>query len=587
MSDLKYTVEVTGLKDVEQLEKNLDRLHNTLNAGRGSGKSLEEMRKILVGMRGQSSIISNLHDSIKGLNTATDQLSKNFDSGFKQLDRTFKQGYQLVLDRVNMFGAEYGNALGTQLTKGMESAGQKAKTSGEKLAGELKNIRKKLADSSTAAYEGMVSGNPLQKLNEKTAKELVELQAHGARLSSFHKTTVDEYKKYGTLYTQEMSALDAAKQRTRDKELNLERSFNAELNKVYAQRANIAAKVAVGSTTMQGSRFATNISMIGDSSSMLNYASSVDKARDAQDKLRASGKPLQDSFKGLAVHGNDVHSAMRGLASGFNLLWLTWGNLAPLFTGAAISNGFMQTAKQGMEVAHTLEVVATLGENSTESMKDLTSELIRLGQNGPRGPLEIAEAFKTLSLAGLDANKILAVTGTVLNFSTSGTTSLQTAADVLVSVTTAFGTGAAGFERSADIITRAAADSKASVESFGEAMKTASVVGEQYGAKQEDVALLIQLLAQVGIQGSAAGTSVRNMYADITGRSGQVGKILESLKLDFKDLDGNVVSTVEQMRMLDDVLKQYDSKSQGNIIQAIYGERGAKAAIAALAPRSP
>lgn len=111
-------------------------------------------------------------------------------------------------------------------------------------------------------------------------------------------------------------------------------------------------------------------------------------------------------------------------------------------------------------------------------------------------------------------------------------------------------------------------------------MKTASVAGEQYGAKQEDVALLVQLLAQVGIQGSAAGTSVRNMYADITGE--QVGKVLESLKLDFKDLDGNVVSTVEQMRMLDEVLKQYDSKSQGNIIQAIYGERGAKAAIAAL-----
>ena len=236
MSDLKYTVEVTGLKDVEQLEKNLDRLHNTLNAGRGSGKSLEEMRKILVGMRGQSSIISDLRDSIKGLNTATDQLSKNFDSGFKQLDRTFKQGFQLVLDRVNMFGAEYGNALGTQLTKGMESAGQKAKTSGEKLAGELKNIRKKLADSSTAAYEGMVSGNPLQKLNEKTAKELVELQAHGARLSSFHKTTVDEYKKYGTLYTQEMSALEAEKQRARDKELKVERTFNAELSKIQADR---------------------------------------------------------------------------------------------------------------------------------------------------------------------------------------------------------------------------------------------------------------------------------------------------------------------------------------------------------------
>ena len=269
----------------------------------GSGKSLEEMRKILVGMRGQSSIISDLRDSIKGLNTATDQLSKNFDSGFKQLDRTFKQGFQLVLDRVNMFGAEYGNALGTQLTKGMESAGQKAKTSGEKLAGELKNIRKKLADSSTAAYEGMVSGNPLQKLNEKTAKELVELQAHGARLSSFHKTTVDEYKKYGTLYTQEMSALEAEKQRARDKELKVERTFNAELSKIQADRQAELSKLRDKSAPRRHSEdevrlllgMPTRSEMASASNSLKAQLRDAQKEADQVSKLRDRSAPRRHS----------------------------------------------------------------------------------------------------------------------------------------------------------------------------------------------------------------------------------------------------------------------------------------------------
>ena len=117
MSDLKYTVEVTGLKDVEQLEQNLDRLHNTLNAGQGSGKSLEEMRKILVGMKGQSSIIADLRDSVKSLNSAAENLGKGFESGFSRLDKTLKQGFQLTIDRVNMLGAEMSRGLSSSTAR--------------------------------------------------------------------------------------------------------------------------------------------------------------------------------------------------------------------------------------------------------------------------------------------------------------------------------------------------------------------------------------------------------------------------------------------------------------------------------------
>lgn len=581
MSDLKYTVEVTGLKDVEQLEKNLDRLHKTLNAGQGSGKSLEEMRKILVGMRGQASIISDLRDSIKGLNTAADQLSKSFDSGFKQLDRTFKQGFQLVLDRVNMFGAEYGSALGTQLTKGMESAGQAAKASGEKLAGELKNIRKKLADSSTAAYEGLVSGNPLQKLNANTAKELVELQAHGARLSSFHKTVVDEYKKYGTLYTQEMSAFEAEKQRARDKELKVERAFSAELSKILADR-QAARRKELEDAARASVRTAINApsgtyQVYNPTTGLGGQIREVSELSRVQEKAAKTSGSLSNALRILTVDGNDTHSAMRGLASGFNLLWLTWGNLAPLFAGAAISNGFVQTAKTGMEVAHTLAIIENIGGNTKDEVAALNQELLRLGKTGPFGPQEVAEAMKTLSLAGLKATEILSATQSTLNFAIAGTTNIQTAADTLVSVTTAFGMGAQGFERVGDVISKAAAESKTSVESFANAMKTASVIGAQYGVSLEDTATAIATMSQLGIEGTAAGTALRNMYADLSGRSAQVAKVLKAQGIEMRDLTtGGFKPMVQVVAELSDHFDGLTAIGQKNLMQALLSERGAK-----------
>ena len=125
---------------------------------------------------------------------------------------------------------------------------------------------------------------------------------------------------------------------------------------------------------------------------------------------------MSAAMRRLSVSGNDVHSMSRGLASGFGALWLTWGNLLPLFAGAAISNGFMKTAKEGLQVAQTLETIAILGENTTTEMTQLTSEMVNLGTHGPHGPLAIAEAMKTLSLAGLKASEILGVTRDTMNF---------------------------------------------------------------------------------------------------------------------------------------------------------------------------
>src|SRR5574344_1478331 len=206
MADLEYTVKVSGVEDVERLEKNLDNLHRTLNAGSGAGKSLEEMRKILVGMRGQSSIIADLRDSVKSLNTAAENLGKGFESGFSKLDKTLKQGFQLTLDRLNMVSAEMREGLASGV-KGAFDAGAKAASGGgaklakgfaaanAELEGEIKNAAAHARKVATAAYTELVGGDGMLGIDKAMAGEIARLRSAGATISKYHADILKGYEK--------------------------------------------------------------------------------------------------------------------------------------------------------------------------------------------------------------------------------------------------------------------------------------------------------------------------------------------------------------------------------------------------------
>jgi TP901 family phage tail tape measure protein len=188
--------------------------------------------------------------------------------------------------------------------------------------------------------------------------------------------------------------------------------------------------------------------------------------------------------------------------------------------------------------------------------------------------------MKTLSLAGLSATEVSASIQSVLDFAVAGTTDLKTAADVMTSVATAFSLGAQSYNYVGDVISKAAAVSKASVENMGEAFKTASTLNSTYGASLEDVAVGLAALANVGIRGSAAGTALRNMYVDLSGRTKEVREAMKFLKLDLLDQNGRFVDLVEITRRYAESLKDMSGKGRMEAIQAINSERGMKPVVA-------
>ena len=313
---------------------------------------------------------------------------------------------------------------------------------------------------------------------------------------------------------------------------------------------------------------------LGGNASNLNSGALIETTTQAT-KL---GKAMQS----LGMDMNTVHSSARGLASGFGALWLTWGQMVPLLAGAAISFGLKSIVTMGAQVQDTFTQIRVLAGATVTEVQSLNKQMHELGTSGPFGPLAIAEAMKTLSLAGLDANKVLMAMPEVKNFAMAGTLDLQKAADALTTIGVAFSIQAENYGYISDVMSKAAAESKSSVEGMASAFKTASVVNQQYGVSLEDVAIGLSLLANAGISGTAAGTALRNMYADLSERTPKVAKAMKELGVSARDASGLMR---EQGAIFKDLMNELAKRSPTDAkdyLRRIFSERGSKEAIAIL-----
>ena len=292
---------------------------------------------------------------------------------------------------------------------------------------------------------------------------------------------------------------------------------------------------------------------------------------------------LSQAFRRLTLDGNDVHSMARGLASGFNLLWLTWGNLVPLMAGSALSFGTVKSSKLGSEFEQSMFEITSLAGMAQGEAAKLSKTILDLAGSSMYSANEAAKAAKILSLAGLKGTEVAAALRPTLQFATAGGTSLEESAQVLTSVGEAYKFTAGQYSVVADIITKASSDSLASVKDMSEAFKTASVLAQTYGVSLTDTSIALEMLAQIGIKGSAAGTATRNTYTELAKGEGKVGDILKKLKVNLLDSTGAAKPLLDIMKEFTEATINLTGKEQVRIASVVSNERGHKLLAAATA----
>ena len=333
----------------------------------------------------------------------------------------------------------------------------------------------------------------------------------------------------------------------------------------------------------------TQVSASGTYDALMNSVAGS-KPGSAENEAANAHKNLANAVQSSSAHQkqwNDIaqegHTVARGLAGSLGQLWLTYGSLLPLLAGGALGAAFKQTAVLGADFEHQLTFVKALGDETSETMSRISEAARGLGKNSLEGPVELASGFRILAQAGLSgSDSILAMVNT-MDLATVGEMRMKEAGIALAGVMNAFSLNVTDMARIGDVFAKAAALSQTSVEGMTAAMRTASVVGEMYGASMEDTATALTLLAKVNITGTAAGTAFRNMLKELYAPGKQAAELMKMLGLSTKDAAGNLRSFPDTIYALRPILEQYNKSSQVNILQKLFGERGAKEAIAMLA----
>ena len=156
--------------------------------------------------------------------------------------------------------------------------------------------------------------------------------------------------------------------------------------------------------------------------------------------------------------------------------------------------------------------VGAIGAMTEKQMAGLTARARELGRDTKFTAVEVGQGMEYLTMAGFNARQTVQAIGGVLDVAAAAGTDLGRTSDIVSNVLTGFDLTADQADRVGDVLTKTFTSSNTTLESPGETMKYVAPVAKSAGASIELMAAMVGVLGDAGIQGSMAGTTLRNTF---------------------------------------------------------------------------
>ena len=184
--------------------------------------------------------------------------------------------------------------------------------------------------------------------------------------------------------------------------------------------------------------------------------------------------------------------------------------------------------------------VAAISGASGKDLEALTEKAKQMGATTKFSASDSAAALKYMAMAGWDTKDMLDGVDGVMQLAAASGEDLAQTSDIVTDAMTGFGMSADQANRFADVLAQTANRSNTSVALMGETFKYVAPVAGALGYNIEDTSVAIGLMANSGIKGSQAGTSLRNMLTNLAKPTDQVQSYMDKLNISLTDSAGNV-----------------------------------------------
>ena len=217
------------------------------------------------------------------------------------------------------------------------------------------------------------------------------------------------------------------------------------------------------------------------------------------------------------------------------------------------------------------KVKAITGSNA-EEMNKLNAQARELGRTTMFSATQAAEAMTYLGMAGWKTEQIIAGMPGLLDLAAASGSDLATVADIVSDDLTAFGMSAEQAGHMADVMAAASTNANTNVEMMGMTFKYAGAVAGALGYSLEDVSLATGLMANAGIKGEQAGTSLRAIMTRLISPTKEAGTALARLGISAKNADGTVKPFRQTMQELSEKFAGLSDAEKAEMASSIAGQ---------------
>ena len=247
---------------------------------------------------------------------------------------------------------------------------------------------------------------------------------------------------------------------------------------------------------------------------------------------------------------------------------------AMLIGAAALGFALKKAYDQAAGLEFNMRLVAASAQSiNTTQLKELTDLAKELGRTTSFTSLEVSALMGVLAKAGLASAGIKAATADLLDFARAAQISTEQAASFAVGTLNSFDMDitADNIRHAGDVMTFAAHNSTMEVEDLGEAMKLAAPIAKEFGQSMESVAATVAVMANSNVKGSMTGRGLRNVFAAMVNKGGELAEVLG---VDLKDGAGNIKNLGQILGEFDAKTQKMDSLAKIQLMNEAWGKLG-------------
>jgi TP901 family phage tail tape measure protein len=219
-------------------------------------------------------------------------------------------------------------------------------------------------------------------------------------------------------------------------------------------------------------------------------------------------------------------------------------------------------------------------KKGTKEFMNLEAVVKNLGATTEFTASQVAKGVDFLAFAGFSLKQTIAALPAALDIATAVQTDLATATDIATDALGAFGLATRdpikltkNLNRAMDVLTKTATSANTDVLTLFESFKQAAPVATALGQSIETFNTLAGVMANQGIKGSQAGTTLKNVFLKLVNPTGEAANLMSQLGIKTKDSKGNMIDAIKILEQFEKKLKSMGNAQKGVILDTIFGKR--------------